>query len=203
MKNSTVSTPTNGHSNPTSNSASKASCNVKEDMASFFMQSAIQILNSKGYSAEYIIDRLLPGRKPFFNESNSAKSFCKFPKGFKPGGIFDGNLTLVYNIGNTKSESEGAEKLLKAAENFHEWAELLPEAITICIDIDVPEGEDPDDLAMEFSEELSLHDYEIQDDKEFFFYSFRISPEMMPRLSREIKKVAKANGTIASLTKLY
>ena len=194
--NSHTSTSNNNHPNQTGNNSSEAVSKCQKVSDSILIQLAIEQLNSKEYNAEYIMDGLLPGGNPFvyFSGDNSARAFCTIPKGFKPGGIFDGKLTLVYDIDNTKDAIEQAEDRRNAAHKLYFWACLLPKAVTISIELNVPEELEPDDFATEFADDVSLYNCEINSDDEddkFLSYSFSISPDMIKPLSREIKAFAK------------
>ena len=206
MKNSKKTTPASlKHSVQIGNHSSVRSKKVLDPIFSYLIQQAIQILGQKGYIVEYVSDGVLFDGEPYilFKEDNSNKAFCTIPEGFKKEKTFEHNLCLTFDI---ESSEEIGKQLLTpqdAAEKFLRWARLVPKAVTFSFEIDVPEGEDPDDFAVMFEEDASIYGYEIQsydEDGDVLMYSFTISPDMLIPLSRDIELAAKDYETTVSIS---
>ena len=180
---------------------------VTETISSNILKT-VDILNAKGYTAEYCQGDSNTSDTPFilFGSKVNDFTFAKTP--------FESNVDMLHGKLIIKFGSEAGsnrmEELFRNSSLVLSWAKRLKDACTIYCEIDVPVGEDPEEffnavVAEEFSvEELDYDgpfDVEDEDDPEYTltFYII-VSPQMVKPIARMIRKFGQSYGVLATVT---
>ena len=183
------------------------SLNDKE-MANNNMIQAIDILNKKGYPAEYCSSDSNMRNTPYirFGDKISDFTFAKTP--FESNlDMLEGNLIIKLTC---EVENNHIAELFENSRLLLNWAKNLEEACTLFCEIDVPFGEDPDEFFYSevsdefFVEELDYDgpfDVEEGEGPEYTLTFFMIvSPQMKENIINDIRVFGETHGIIATVS---
>jgi hypothetical protein len=156
------------------------------------MNQICKVLNGKGYRAE-VGEWPAEEFEPYLIMEGwvAEIGIYNFPKGCNVIRL-DGECYLIPYSPYTLKEVFQLD-YADVIKNIAEWATGLPAKVSLWFEVDVPNGEEPDDFAQEISELINIDDYEVDDDEEdddyptALNYSIDITPQEVKQAVRKMK----------------
>jgi hypothetical protein len=169
---------------------------------------AIDILNKKGYQAEYCLSDTTISNAPYIRFGSKINEFTFAPTPIEMDADTIAGEFIIRITG--KARENRLAELLKNSSLLLNWAKRLKKACTLYCEIDVPIGEDPEEffysaVADEFSVERLDYDgpFEVAggDEAEYTLTFFIIvSPQMVKPISNSIRAFGELYGVLATVT---